>query len=47
MPGGQLMALNKNGGREDAGRAKHKEMLGEVRGLGNALVKQVASCNCG
>lgn len=47
MPGGQLMDLNKGVGREDAGKAKHKEMIGEVRGLGSALVKQVASCNCG
>lgn len=46
MPGGQLMALNKGGGREDAGRVKHKEVLGEIRGLGNAVGKQVASCNC-
>ena len=47
MPGGQLMALNKGGGREEAGKAKCKEMSGEVWGLGSALGKQVASCNYG
>lgn len=56
MPSGRLMALNKVGGREDAGGTKHKEMQGitlwqvvmlrGVRGLGNSLDKQVASYNC-
>lgn len=56
MPGGQLMALNKGGWGEDAGREpnirKYKgpwpaAMLREARGLGNALAKQEASWNCG
>lgn len=33
------MDLNKGVRREDVGKVKYKEMIGEVRGLGSVLVK--------